>query len=62
MEALLRLKNILVRKKRGTENYIQYHVINHNGKYYFKKQYIYLAELLCCTAVINTTINQVYFN
>ena len=30
--ALLRLKNIFARKKRGTENYIQYHVVNHNEK------------------------------
>ena len=44
----------------STENYIQYPMINHNGKEYFKKQcvyiYIYKTESLCCTAIINTTL------
>ena len=26
----------------STENYIQYPMINHNGKEYFKKEYIYV--------------------
>ena len=26
----------------STENYIQYPMINHNGKEYFKKEYIYI--------------------
>ena len=38
------------------ENYIQYPVINHNGKEYFKNIYIYIIESLCCTAEINTTL------
>ena len=42
----------------STENYyIQYPVINHNGKEY-EKEYIYvrITESLCCTAEINTTL------
>ena len=35
----------------STGNYIQYLVINHNGK-----EYTYITELLCCTAEINTTL------
>ena len=35
----------------STENYIQYPVINHNRKEY-EKEYIYMTESLCCTAVI----------
>ena len=39
--------------------YIQYLVINHNGKEY-EKEYIYMyvciTESLCCTAEINTTL------
>ena len=32
----------------STENYIQYPMINHNGKEYFKKNvYICKTELLC---------------
>ena len=26
----------------STENYIQYPMVNHNGKEYFKKEYIYI--------------------
>ena len=52
----------------STRDYIQYPVINHNGKEYIKKEYvcvcvcvyiyiyIYKTESLCCTAEINTTI------
>ena len=36
-----------------TGNYIQYPVINHNGKEY-EKEYIY--ESLCCTPETNTTL------
>ena len=41
----------------SAENYIQYPMINHNGKEY-RKEYIYICttESLCCTAVINTTL------
>ena len=41
----------------STGNYIQYPVINHNGKDY-EKEYIYICitESLCCTAEINTTL------
>ena len=35
----------------NTGNYIQYPVINHNGKYK-KELYICITESLCCTAVI----------
>ena len=40
----------------STENYIQHPMINHNGKEYLKKEYIYIyiTDLLCCTAEINT--------
>ena len=39
----------------STGNNIQYSVINHNGKEYFKK-HICITESLCCTAEINTTL------
>ena len=47
----------------STGNYIQYLVINHNGKEY-EKEYIYIyicmyvciTESFCCTAEINTTL------
>ena len=39
----------------STGNYIQYPVINHNGKEY-EKVYICITESLCCTAEINTTL------
>ena len=35
--------------------YIQYPVLNHNGKEY-EKEYIYICELLCYTVEINTTL------
>ena len=53
----------------STGNYIQYPVINHNGKKYEKECiyiytyiciymyiYIYIAESLCCAVEINTTL------
>ena len=46
----------------SAENYIQYPMINHNGKrmcvciYIYKNIYIYITETLCCTAEINTTL------
>ena len=41
----------------STGNYIQYLVINHNGKEYLKKNvYIAITESLCCTAEISTTL------
>ena len=41
----------------STVNYIQYPVINHEGKEY-EKEYIYIciAESLCCTAEIHTKV------
>ena len=41
----------------STGNYIQYPVINHNGKNY-EKEYIYICitESLCYTAEINTAL------
>ena len=45
----------------NTRNYIQYPVINHNGKEYEKETHI--NEPLCCTAEIkHNIINQLYFN
>ena len=38
----------------STGNYIQYPLINHNGKEYEK--YICTTESLCCIAEINTTL------
>ena len=38
----------------STGNYIQYPVINHNGKEYEKNVCICIAESLCCAAKINT--------
>ena len=50
----------------STGNYIQYPVINHNGKEYLKKNvYMCITESLCCTAELNTTlyiVHQLYFN
>ena len=44
-------------------NYIQYPVVNHQGKEYEKEQiYICITGSLCCTAEINNTVNQTYFN
>ena len=41
----------------STGNYIQYPVINHNGKEYEKKYiYVCITESLCCTAEMNTTL------
>ena len=38
----------------NTGNYIQYPVINHNGKEYEKYTYICITEILCYTTEINT--------
>ena len=40
-------------KLHNTVNYIQYPLINHNGKEY-EKEYICITESLCCIAEINT--------
>ena len=43
----------------STGNYIQYLVINYNGREYEKVYiytYIYITESLCCTAEINTIL------
>ena len=43
----------------STGNYIQYPVINDNGKEYEKECiyiYICITDSLCCTAVINPTL------
>ena len=41
----------------STVNYMQYPVINHDGKEYICTYiYIYITESLCCTAEINTTL------
>ena len=45
----------------STGNYIQYPVINHNGKEYERECeyvciYVCVTESLCCTAEINTTL------
>ena len=47
----------------STENYIQYPMINCNGKEYIKNVYIYICitESLCCIAETNI-VNQLYFN
>ena len=38
-------------------------MINHNGKEYLKKNaYVCVTESLCCIAVINNIVNQLYFN
>ena len=36
-------------------NYIQFPMINHNGKEY-EKEHIYRYKSLCCTVEINTTL------
>ena len=41
----------------STGNYIQYHVINYNGKEYAKECiYICITESFCFTAETNTTL------
>ena len=41
----------------STGNYIQYPVINYNGKEYDKECiYMCITESLCCSAEINTTL------
>ena len=47
-----------------TGNYIQYPVINHNGKKYTHTHthtHTHTTESLCCTTEINT-VSQLYFN
>ena len=44
----------------STENYIQYPMINHNGKEYLKKN-IYIQQSFYCMAIINIA-NQLHFN
>ena len=39
----------------STGNYIQYPVINHNGKEY-EKEYLYITESLCYKAETNTPL------
>ena len=39
----------------STGNYIQYPVINHNGKEY-EKEYVCIIESFYCIAEINTTL------
>ena len=39
-----------------TGNYIQYPVINHNGKEYEKEYIVCITESLCCTTENNTTL------
>ena len=46
----------------STENYIQYPMINYNGKEYFKNVYMCKTESLCCTAEINTTLQINYIS
>ena len=43
------------------ENYIQYPVINHNGKEH-EKEYIHKTESICYIAKGNNIVNQLYFN
>ena len=41
----------------STGNYIQYPVINHNGKEFKKKNvYMCITESLCCTSETNTKL------
>ena len=40
----------------STGNYIQYPVINHNGKEYEKEYILCITESLCCTAEFNTIL------
>ena len=41
----------------STGNYVQYPVINHNGKEYKNENvYMCITESLCCTEEINTTL------
>ena len=42
----------------STGNYNKYPLINHNGKEYKKKEYMYvcITESLCCTAEIGPTL------
>ena len=50
---LFTLKKIILY---STENYIQYPVINHNGKEYEEECMIRVTESLCCSAEINITL------
>ena len=43
------------------EKYIQYPVINHNGKEH-EKEYIHKTESICYIAKGNNIVNQLYFN
>ena len=47
----------LIYKSYSTGSYIQYPVINHDGKSYKKECVcVYITESLCCTEEINTTM------
>ena len=47
----------------STENYIQYPLINHNGKEYEKTMCMYITESLSCTSRnLYNIVNQLYFN
>ena len=47
----------------STGNYIQSLVIEYDGNQYEKKNVcLCMTGLLCCTAEIGTTLNQLYFN
>ena len=52
---LLHIQQINHKFLLDTRYYIQYPVINLNGKKYFKR-YMCVAESLCCIAEINTTL------
>ena len=62
-----RCRLLYMNKQQGprlsTEKYIQYPMINHNGKEYFKKYNIYthIYESLCCPEEVNI-VNQLCFN
>ena len=47
----------------STANYIQYPVINHNGKEYAKECiYICMTDSLYCIAEMNTIVNPLYLH
>ena len=46
----------------STGNYIEFPVINRNGKEYEKKVYVCTTELLFSVAEINNIVKQPYFN
>ena len=61
-------KSTIVQFKKIKENYIQYHVLDHNGKNHVKNIYLYIyiylykTKQLCSTCETGKIIDQLYLD